>query len=70
MRLQFTIDGFGTFLRVGPWEAYARTDRIGAASWGVLREPGAVEVEAGRVRVTLSRMPAMAPERHREGASA
>jgi len=70
MKLRLEIDGHGSFLRTGPWETYARLDRTGPRAWGLRREPGAVEVEAGRVRVTLSRVPGKAPEGRREGAPA
>jgi hypothetical protein len=39
-------------------EVYAQRDRIRRPSWGIFREPGAVEVDAGRFRLTVSRTPA------------
>lgn len=56
-RLSVEADRHGVFARLGRVEVYARRDRQGPRSWGIFREPGAVEVEAGRLRVTVSRAP-------------
>ena len=56
-RFSVEVDRHGAFVRLGRAEVYARVDRYGPRSWGIFREPGAVEVEAGRLRVTLSRAP-------------
>ncbi|KAA2213216.1 hypothetical protein [Teichococcus oryzae] len=50
------IDGpFCGFLRLGKLESYARWDD--ESGWYWQRDPGALEISAGRYRVTLSRQP-------------
>ncbi len=58
-RFALEVDRHGTFLRLGRTEVYARRDRTGPRSWGVFRDPpaGALEVDAGRFRLTVSRAP-------------
>lgn len=68
MFFNLIVDSHGAFLRLGRVEAYARRDRSGAPSWALLREPGAVEVMAGRLRLTVSKAPL--PGSHRAALSA
>ncbi len=56
-RIALEVDAHGTFLRIGRLEAYARRDCTRGPSWGLFREPGAVDVEAGRFRLTVSLTP-------------
>lgn len=56
-RLSVEVDRQGVFARLGRVEVYARRDNQGPRSWGIFREPGAVEVDAGSLRVTVSRAP-------------
>jgi hypothetical protein len=57
MKINLEVDQHGTFLRLGRAEVYARWNRTGAPAWAIHREPGAVEVEAGRLRLTVSKVP-------------
>ncbi len=54
-RVSLEVDRQGAFFRAWGTEAYARVDRRGPPAWGWHREPGVLEAEAGRFRLTLSR---------------
>jgi hypothetical protein len=55
-RFEAEIDSpFCGFLRIGTWESYARWEDERAWFWQ--RDAGALEISAGRYRVTLSRQP-------------
>jgi hypothetical protein len=55
--MRIEVDRHGTFLRLGRVEVYARWDRTTPPSLTIDREPGAVEVMAGRFRLTVSKVP-------------
>lgn len=61
-RIAVELDRHGLFARFGRLEVYARRDRLGPPSWGLFREPGAMEMEAGRFRVTVSKAPLAAAD--------
>lgn len=51
-------DRSGAFIRLGKRELYARRCSDAAASWAWVRAvDGALEVDAGRFRLTVSRVP-------------
>lgn len=58
--ISLDIDDDGTFLRVGRVETYARWNRVEPPSWAIIQEPGAWEMEAGRLRLTVSWAPVRA----------
>lgn len=56
--LRLECDRAGAFIRLGRRELYARRYADAAPSWAWQRDAeGALEVDAGRFRLTVSRVP-------------
>lgn len=60
--LRLECDHAGAFVRLGSRELYARRYADEAPSWAWQRDAeGALEVDAGRFRLTMSRVPVAGP---------